>query len=291
MDDRSDARPLDARSHPGHRLRTLGREGSLERPPSWGSFPKLARGTLDADTLRQRVGVHPRGARDFFDTLVALHMLERHDGLYSNTPETDYYEDPARMKLYLGAMTGLSMAANQAIAREFPWANYRSFSDIGTAQGGLAVQVALAHPHVVGIGVDFAPVRPAFQEYIPSFGLDQRLRFEGADYRTDPLPAVDVSVMGHILHNEDRDGKRELIAKAYATLPPDGVLLVHEALIDDERRVNTFGLLLSLHMLVATPGGFDYTGAECCRWMREAGFRETSVKHLVGPDSMVLARK
>jgi hypothetical protein len=44
-------------------------------------------------------------------------------------------------------------------------------------------------------------------------------------------------------------------------------------------------------MLVATPGGFDYTGAECCRWMQEAGFRETTVKHLAGTDSMVLAMK
>ncbi len=44
-------------------------------------------------------------------------------------------------------------------------------------------------------------------------------------------------------------------------------------------------------MLIETPGGFDYTGADCCGWMREAGFSETSVHQLVGPDSMVVARK
>jgi len=104
-------------------------------------------------------------------------------------------------------------------------------------------------------------------------GSDSRMRISAQI----PLPAVDVLVLGHILHNEDLDGKRKLIAKAHAALPQNGVLVVYEALIDDEWRSHTFGLLLSLHMLVATSTGFDYTGAECCGWMREAGFRETSV--------------
>jgi hypothetical protein len=44
-------------------------------------------------------------------------------------------------------------------------------------------------------------------------------------------------------------------------------------------------------MLIETPGGFDYTGADCAAWMRDGGFRETHVEHLVGPDSMVIGIK
>ena len=65
----------------------------------------------------------------------------------------------------------------------------------------------------------------------------------------------------------------------------------HEALIDDGRRENTTGLLMSLNMLIETPGGFDYTGEDCRRWMRETGFRETRVEYLAGPDSMVVGIK
>ena len=82
-----------------------------------------------------------------------------------------------------------------------------------------------------------------------------------------------------------------LIGKAYEALPEGGSLVVYEAIIDDERRENAFGLLMSLNMLIETPGGFDYTGADGSGWMREAGFRQTRVEHLAGPDSMIVGIK
>jgi hypothetical protein len=100
-----------------------------------------------------------------------------------------------------------------------------------------------------------------------------------------------VLLMGHILHDWDLEEKQRLLAKAHAALPPGGALIVFEGLIDDDRRQNAFGLLMSLNMLIETAGGFDYTGADCCAWMREAGFRETWVEHLAGPDSMVVGIK
>lgn len=97
--------------------------------------------------------------------------------------------------------------------------------------------------------------------------------------------------MGHILHDWDLEQKKTLIQKAYHALSDGGALLVFEGIIDDERRKNAFGLLMSLNMLIELPGGFDYTGADCCGWMKEAGFRETRVEHLAGPESMVVGTK
>ncbi len=97
--------------------------------------------------------------------------------------------------------------------------------------------------------------------------------------------------MGHILHDWKLEEKKMLIAKAYKKLPAGGALIVFEAVIDDERRKNAFGLLMSLNMLIETPGGFDYTGADCSGWMREVGFRKTRIEHLEGPDSMVIGFK
>jgi hypothetical protein len=201
------------------------------------------------------------------------------------------YADPARLKQFLCAMTGISNGANRAIARLFPWSKYRTFADIGTAQGDLAVQIAAHNKHLQGIGFDLPEVAPIFEEYAVANGVTDRLRFRPGDFSKDALPKVDVITMGHILHDWSLETKKMLVAKAYEALPEGGSLIVYEAIIDDDRRKNTFGLLMSLNMLIETPDGFDYTGADCCGWMKAAGFRETRVEHLVGPDSMVVGIK
>jgi hypothetical protein len=201
------------------------------------------------------------------------------------------YADPQALKEFLAAMSGISRGSNQAIARTFPWQTYRSFVDVGTAQGDLAVQIALAQPHLRGIGFDLPPVEPVFSSYVASHGLAERLHFSAGDFFQQPLPAADVVLMGHILHDWDLPSKRMLIGKAYDALPPGGALVVYEAIIDDDRSSNAFGLLMSLNMLIETPGGFDYTGSDCMGWMREAGFASTRVEPLVGPDAMVIGLK
>jgi hypothetical protein len=306
-------------------------------------FTELAKHPEDLATLTGRLGLHSRSSRDFLDALVALGFLERHDGVYSNTPSTDLfldkrkpsyiggilemanqrlfitwskltaalrtgqpqaeagpsgentfahlYADPARLKGFLSAMTGISHGANMAIAAKFPWTNYKTVVDAGAAQGDLLAQVALKNPHLSGIGFDLAEVGPIFEEYIEANGLSSRVRFHGGSFFTDPIPEADVIMMGHILHDWNLEEKRMLIGKAYAALPAGGAFIAYDSLIDDDRSKNAFGLLASLNMLVETPGGFDYTGADCVGWMKDAGFREVRVEHLVGPDSMTVGIK
>ena len=201
------------------------------------------------------------------------------------------YADPARLKEFMAAMTGVSHGANLAIASGFPWSDHSTFVDVGTAQGDLAAQVALANPHLSGVGFDLAEAGPIFDDYVEALGVADRVRFQGGNFFEEPLPEADVVMMGHILHDWSLDEKKILIGKAYEALPDGGALIVYEAIIDDDRSQNAFGLLMSLNMLIETPAGADYTGADCMGWMREAGFRETRVEHLVGPDSMVVGIK
>jgi hypothetical protein len=201
------------------------------------------------------------------------------------------YADPAKLKQFLSAMTGLSMSIAKALALQFPWANYKSFIDVGGAQGCVPVQIALAHSHLTGGNFDLPVVEPIFEEYVQSFGLGQRLSFYPGNFFKDSLPSTDVIIMGHILCDWRLEEKRQLIAKAHAALPKGGALIVCDAIIDDERRQNAFSLLMSLNMLIETQGGFEFTGADCSGWMREAGFKKTRVEPLCGPDSMVVGIK
>jgi O-methyltransferase/methyltransferase family protein len=308
-----------------------------------GLFSALAKsGPLDEAELRERLGLHPRSSRDFFDALVALGMVERDNGTYRNTQETDLfldrgkpsyiggmlemmnarlygfwnslteglrtgepqneaktggslfealYSDPARLRGFVKAMTGVSLGAANVIAASFPWDRYQTVIDIGCAEGAVPVQVARGHGHLSGGGFDLPSVEPHFNEYVEGAGLSDRLRFHGGDFFEDDLPGADVLIMGHILHNWDMDEKRLLLEKTYKALPDGGALIVYEALIDDERRENAFGLLMSLNMLIETSGGSDYTGPECQAWIRDAGFSDSYVQPLVGPDSMVVGIK
>jgi hypothetical protein len=201
------------------------------------------------------------------------------------------YADPARLRAFLKAMSGLSHGANMAIAKQFPWAKYKTFADVGTAQGDLATQIALANPHLTGVGFDLPECGPCFEEYVEANGVNDRVRFQPGSFFTDALPKVDVITMGHILHDWDLKDKKMLVKKAFDALPAGGALVVYDAIIDDDRSKNAFGLMMSLNMLIETEGGFDYTGADCIGWMKEAGFKEAYVEHLVGPDSMVVGLK
>ncbi len=206
-------------------------------------------------------------------------------------PFAALYADPARLKEFLRAMTGVSHGGNLAIARKFPWDRYRTALDVGTAQGDLITQVALANAQIEGVGFDLPAVAPIFEEYVQANGLSSRVKFQPGSFFEQPLPKADVVMMGHILHDWDLETKRMLVRKAWEALPPGGAFIVYESIIDDDRSSNVFGLLMSLNMLIETPGGFDYTGSDCTGWMKEAGFRETRVEHLVGPDSMVIGLK
>jgi len=201
------------------------------------------------------------------------------------------YADPKRLEGFLKAMTGLSIGSARAIAKKFPWKHYHTYMDVGCAQGGVAVEIALAHRHLTGLGMDLPVVQPIFEAYAKARGVDGRLRFVAGDFFKTPLPQADVIIMGHILHDWNLEEKMMLLHKAYEALPPKGALIVHEALIDDARKTNAFGLLMSLNMLIETHGGFDFTGADCRKWMKEAGFSRTKVAPLTGPDGMVIGFK
>jgi hypothetical protein len=305
-------------------------------------FTVLACGPLGLDELAAGTGVHQRGARDFFDALVSLRLLERDSaGRYGNTPETDryldrgkpcyiggdlefansrqfgpwslfsealrsgkpqsgargtenyraYYADAAVLDNVAKGMTGGTLRVAEAIARCFPWRDYATLIDVGTAQGCLPVRIALAHPHIVGGGTDLPAMSGLFDAYVQQHGLGDRLQFHPGDFFQEPLPQADVIVMGRVLHNWDLAAKTLLLKKAYDALPKGGALIVYERFIDDERRTNTAGFMASLNMLVMTAGGFDYSGADCTAWMTDIGFNHVEMTSLTAEQSMLVGRK
>jgi hypothetical protein len=203
----------------------------------------------------------------------------------------ELYTDPARLEQFMSAMSGASTGNFMALAEKFDFSRYQTLCDVGGAEGMLSIAVARANPHLRCISADLPVVEPIARRKIAVLGLADRLSTAAIDFFKDELPRADVITMGMVLHDWNLPVKKMLVAKAHAALPPGGAFIVVEQLIDDARRENVFGLMMSLNMLVETGDGFDYTGRDFAGWCAEAGFSRCEVLPLAGASSAAIAYK
>ncbi|WP_269581367.1 methyltransferase [Roseibium sp. Sym1] len=201
------------------------------------------------------------------------------------------YSDPARLHAFMEAMNGASIRNFETLAKAFPFDRYATMTDVGGADALLSRTVAAAHPHIRCKSFDLPAVTEIAAGKIAADGLNDRVEAVAGDFFTEPLPKADIVTMGMILHDWSLERKKDLVKKAYDALPPGGALIAIEALIDDARRTNTFGLFISLTMLIELGDAFDFTNAEFVAWCREAGFSRFEVIPLEGPSSAAIAYK
>ena len=201
------------------------------------------------------------------------------------------YSDDAHLRGFLNAMSGIQMGNFMAFGAGYDFSRYATHCDIGGAGGQLAIQVAAHNPHLQTISFDLPRVTEVAAENIAGAGLTDQVRALPGDMFNDPFPKADVITMGSILHDWDLAQKQLLVRKAYDALPEGGAFAVIETIIDDERRGNVFGLLMSINMLLETEGGFDYSAADFKDWAMDAGFARVEVMPLTGPSSAVIAYK
>lgn len=201
------------------------------------------------------------------------------------------YSDPDNLKEFILSMRGVQMGSFMAFAGKFDFSGHQKLVDVGGSSGMLSLLVAQNASHMQCITWDLPPVQSFAEETIQGFGLQDRVTAQSGDFFKDALPKGDIVVMGNILHDWDEETKLMLLEKAYEALDEGGCFVAIENIIDDERRHNAFGLLMSVNMLIETGNGFDYSMADFKKWAEQTGFRSTSLLHLAGPSSAVIAYK
>jgi predicted O-methyltransferase YrrM len=201
------------------------------------------------------------------------------------------YAQPERLELFLNGMAGVQAGNFMALALKFDFSAYHRLCDIGGANGLLSVCVARQHPHLQCLSADLPEVAPVAQKFIHQAGLSHQVEVGTLDFFRDRFPEADVITMGNILHDWGTEDKKMLIRKAYEALPAGGALIVVENIIDNERRQNAFGLMMSLNMLIETEAGYDFTMQGFDALAKEAGFSSTQLLPLAGPASAAIAYK
>jgi hypothetical protein len=224
------------------------------------------------------------------------------DGLRTGKPQNEIkhtgasmfaelYSKPERLEQFMDAMSGISAGNFQAFADKFDFSRYQTVCDVGGATGQLSMFVASKHPHLRCTSVDLPEATRIAERKIAAAGLTDRVAAKSVDFFANPLPKADVITMGMILHDWNLEKKMHLVRAAYDALPAGGAFVVIENLIDDARRENAFGLLMSLNMLIEFGDAFDFTAADFFGWCREVGFSRTEVIPLAGPASAGVAYK
>ena len=203
----------------------------------------------------------------------------------------ELYRKPERLEQFMDAMSGISAGNFQAFAEKFDFSRYRTVCDVGGATGQLSMLVATRHPHLQCTSVDLPAATAIAERKIAAAGLADRVSARSIDFFAEPLPKADVITMGMILHDWNLEKKMHLVRAAYDALPPGGAFVVVENLIDDARRENAFGLMMSLNMLIEFGDAFDFTAADFFGWCRQVGFSTTEVIPLAGPASAGVAYK
>jgi 2-polyprenyl-3-methyl-5-hydroxy-6-metoxy-1,4-benzoquinol methylase len=203
----------------------------------------------------------------------------------------ELYGDPDRLEQFMRAMSGISAGNFHALAEKFDFARHQTVCDVGGATGQLSIVLAGRHPHLRCTSFDMPVVEPIATRAIKEAGMEDRVTTGSGDFFADPLPSADVITMGMILHDWNLDRKLQLIRAAFEALPPGGALIVIENLIDDDRRENVFGLMMSLNMLIEFGDAFDFTGSDFRAWCQDVGFKTVEVLPLAGPASAGIAYK
>lgn len=224
------------------------------------------------------------------------------DGLRTGKPQNELkrsgtsmfaelYSKPERLEQFMDAMSGISAGNFQSFADKFDFSRYKTLCDVGGATGQLSLTVARKHRHMQCVSADLPEVTRIAERKIAAAGLSDRVSARPLDFFAQPFPQADVITMGMILHDWNLEKKLHLVRAAYDALPPGGAFVVVENLIDDARRENAFGLMMSLNMLIEFGEAFDFTAADFSGWCKTAGFSRIDVIALGGPASAGVAYK
>ncbi|HSU27242.1 MAG TPA: methyltransferase [Chitinophagaceae bacterium] len=274
--------------------------GFLKREGIWDKA--VYSNTLDTDTFLDRnKPSYIGGILEMMNNRLYRFWGDLEEGLTTGLPQNEskksqdffglIYQDPVKLREFINAMSGIQMGNFMTFAQKFDFSKYKTLVDIGGSAGLLSLMVAKHQAHMTCTTVDLPPVEPIASETIQKFHLTDRVKAQSGDFFADSFPKADVITMGNILHDWDEEKKLLLMKKAFEALPKGGAFVAIESIIDDERKHNAFGMMMSLNMLIETGTGFDYSFADFNKWAKAVGFTSTSLIALAGPSSAAIAYK
>lgn len=179
-----------------------------------------------------------------------------------------------RESFQMGMFNLASLLAPQ-IAEKIDLRGRRRLLDLAGGPGTYAIHFCKQYPELSAVIYDLHTTRPFAEQTVNRYGLADRITFAGGGITSDDIGSgYDVIWISHLLHSEGPDTSAAVVAKAAAALNRDGLLLIQEFILDDNKTAPLFPALFSLNMLIGTPSGQAYSQQELASLMSGAGLAD-----------------
>ena len=285
----------------------------------------------NAMQVASRIQCAVRATEMLLNALVSLKLLEKRDGVFTNTPLASRFlvegtPDSARqaqlhmnnmwkrwstlteavkagtslseraeggVKPFIAAMDHNARVRAAAVVKAVEVNGARRMLDLGGGSGAYSIAFAKAAPELHSEIVDMPEVLPLAQDYIRKAGLQDRISTREGDMLTVPLEKgkYDLVLLSAICHMFSPQENQALFDRAYAALAPNGRLVVSDFILNADKTAPRFGAIFALNMLVATRGGSSYSEPEYETWMKQAGFSESKLVRIPGPANVMIGIK
>lgn len=200
----------------------------------------------------------------------------------------DIYSSPEQTDAFLRSMGVHQFEKFILISEKIDFSKYKTVCDIGGCLGNFLINLKKTNPHLECTNFDLGQVKPYFEKYIKENGMEGKINFITASFFEDEFPKSDVIVMGNILHDWSYDDKIKLMKKAYSSLNENGIYIVIEDFVS-ENRDNYAEISGSYTMLLECIEGYDMTREEISEYSVQSGFSKIEfLKEKIGCDGAIL---
>ncbi|HNW28654.1 MAG TPA: methyltransferase [Spirochaetota bacterium] len=274
-------------------------------------FTVIGSGRVTSTEVADAVKADPRGTDRLLNALCALGFLRKEKGCFMNTGLSLRYlvkgsEDflsriGHSLNLYRswGSLTDAVRAGKTVLAREYDpvslghfieamhhrakksaerlvshldLSGIRRVLDVGGGSGVYSMAFARAKPGLQAVVLDLPRVTALTKKYIDEAGLSASITTMDGDYNTDDFgTGYDLVFMSAIVHINSCDENVALMARAYRSLNPGGMIVIQDHIMENDRTAPVRGALFALNMLVNTQSGDTFTEDEMRQWLEKAG--------------------
>jgi 3-hydroxy-5-methyl-1-naphthoate 3-O-methyltransferase len=219
----------------------------------------------------------------------------RHNGPVDDIAHPYRYlaDDAEDAATFSAAQHAGSRSLGYALAHRVDFTPFTCLLDLGGGSGAYTVAILHRYPCLRAILFDFPQVGRLAETVMRQEGLTDRVHIVGGDYEHEALPSgPDVVLWSGNLHASSPESCRRVLTRLYALLPPGGMVLIHDYMLDDIRSGPLIPALLALHLTLVSEHGQVYSGAELRDLLAQAGFEAVRIEpFLTGHSSLIMARR